>query len=199
MARGLLWFLSGTGLLSRPVLLVTALVFLAGGVLGALNATQLEPPAAAELKAWLEGSLEPPHFDRALAASVGQYAGTIGALYLSGLTAIGIPVLLAIVFLRGLAAGFTVAFLVREMSWPGVWLVLTCLLPPAVVYFPALVAAGAAALSFALLVLRHCWRGGASLWPGFIAYSVIMLVLGLSGLGAGLVAAALPAVTLRWL
>ncbi|MBC7104341.1 MAG: stage II sporulation protein M [Firmicutes bacterium] len=199
MARGLLWFLGGTGLLSRPAVLLTALVFLAGGLLGAVNAARLEPPAAAELKVWLQGSLGPAPFERALAASVGQYAGTIGALYLSGLTAVGIPALLAIVFLRGLAAGFTVTFLVREMSWSGVWIVLTCLLPPALVYFPALVAAGAAALSFAVVVLRHCWRGGATLWPGFVAYSAVMLVFALSGLGAGLVAAVLPPLTLRQL
>lgn len=69
---------------------------------------------------------------------------TAALLFVLGLTVIGAPLVLGIVFLRGFVLGFTVGFLIQETSLNGLILAAAAVLPPHnVVAVPAImIAAG---------------------------------------------------------
>ncbi len=75
---------------------------------------------------------------------------TAALLFVLGLTVIGAPLVLGIVFLRGFVLGFTVGFLIQETSLNGLILAAAAVLPPHnVVAVPAIMIAAGGALAFA--------------------------------------------------
>lgn len=74
---------------------------------------------------------------------------TAGLLFLLGLTVIGAPLILAVVFVRGFVLGFTVGFLVQDAMVKGLVLSTTCVLPHNILMVPALLLGAGGALSFA--------------------------------------------------
>lgn len=108
-------------------------------------------------------------------------------IYLLGLTVIGIPVLLAIIFIRGFALGFTIMYLAREQSTQGIILTLAAILPQNILMVPALLIAGVASLSFALLLVRRFNNSKVLVWPKFVVYSGLMVLALLCTVGAGVV------------
>ena len=53
--------------------------------------------------------------------SMGDHLKTLGLMWILGLSIIGIPLILILIFLKGLVIGFTVGFLVSQLSWRGLW------------------------------------------------------------------------------
>src|SRR5699024_4603185 len=53
----------------------------------------------------------------------------IGFMWLLGLTIIGLPLVLILLFLKGVVVGFTVGFLVNQMGWQGLLLSFVSILP----------------------------------------------------------------------
>lgn len=74
---------------------------------------------------------------------------TAGLVFLLGLTVIGAPLILAVVFARGFVLGFTVGFLVQDAAVKGLVLSTTCILPHNALVIPALLLGAEGALSFA--------------------------------------------------
>ncbi len=74
---------------------------------------------------------------------------TAALLFVLGLTVIGAPLVLGIVFLRGFVLGFTVGFLIQETSLNGLILAAAAVLPPHnVVAVPAIMIAAGGCTSF---------------------------------------------------
>lgn len=111
----------------------------------------------------------------------------IAAIYLLGLTVIGIPVIMAILFIRGFALGFALEFLAREKSMQGTVLSLAAILPHNILLIPALLLAGAASLSFAWLLVKRFNNSKIVVWPSFLAYSGVMILVTACFAGAGLI------------
>lgn len=119
------------------------------------------------------------------------------AVYLLGLTVIGIPVVLGIVFVRGFILGFTVKFLTGAKSIQGLALACAAILPKNIILLPALLLAGVASLSFSLLLARRFFNSKVQVWPSFVVYSGLMLLITGLAAGAGLVEVYLTPVLLR--
>jgi len=111
----------------------------------------------------------------------------IAAIYLLGLTVIGIPVVLAILFIRGFALGFAIEFLTRENSIQGTILTLVAILPHNILMVPALLLAGVASISFGWLLAKRFYNSKILVWPSFVAYSIMMILVMACFAGAGLV------------
>jgi stage II sporulation protein M len=79
---------------------------------------------------------------------------TVAAIWVLGLTVIGVPLVLGILFFKGFALGFTAAFLIKEYLWTGVLLVMTVLIPKNLLALVGLLMAGAMSLWFAGGVVR---------------------------------------------
>lgn len=108
---------------------------------------------------------------------------TIGLLYLAGLSLVGAPLILLMVFLRGFALGFAAALLVTPFSPRGLILGAAALLPQNLLFVPALVVAAVACLHFsavslaALFTPRKDWRNGEPEIPRqFVATTTMVLL-----------------------
>lgn len=79
---------------------------------------------------------------------------TLGFIFLLGLTAIGTPFILLVVFTRGFVLGFTVGFLVKELLIKGFLFALVSVVPHNLLLVPAILLAGAANLDFGVVLVR---------------------------------------------
>lgn len=102
-----------------------------------------------------------------------------GVLYFLGLTIIGIPMVLVLIFMRGFTLGFTISFLATQKSSIGTLLSITSILPHNLLLLPALFVSAVAAISFSILLLQRFFDTKVRVWPGFLGYSVVMILTGL--------------------
>lgn len=177
-----------------PVYVVVILFFACGVLFGILGVSRLQITEVNELITYLETFLEQinrleVYSNTAVKSALYNNMAVMVAIYVLGLTVIGIPVMLALVFARGFVLGFAFTFLVKEKSTAGIILAAASILPQNLLYVPALIVGGAASLSFALLLIRRNFNSSVRIWPGFIRYCWIMLLVTMVALGAGLVEA----------
>jgi len=104
-----------------------------------------------------------------------------------GLTIIGIPAILFMVFMRGFTIGFSISFLAGHRAETGTLLALTAIVPHNLLLIPALFISSAAALSFALILLKRFFNTQIPVLPNFCGYLGIMLITGIAFSGAAVI------------
>ncbi|WP_110927536.1 stage II sporulation protein M [Bacillus massiliglaciei] len=83
----------------------------------------------------------------------------IGVIWILGISIIGIPVILLLLFLKGMVVGFTVGFLVNQMGWSGFLLSFVSILPQNIFIVPIFIFISVAALSMSMKMLgRIFWK-----------------------------------------
>lgn len=109
---------------------------------------------------------------------------TTGLFFLLGLTVIGAPLILVVVFIRGFVLGFTVGFLVQGAMVKGLALAATSILPHNLVVIPAILLGAGGSLSFsasaskALMGFSKNGVSGQFASTAFLAFcSSVLLVL----------------------
>ncbi|OPX83768.1 MAG: Stage II sporulation protein M [Pelotomaculum sp. PtaB.Bin104] len=175
-----------------PVFLIILAVFILGLAAGGVGLQRMQAEQTLLLNQELElffqqYSLVEIDTGQVLRGVLYRDAGQVLIMYVLGLTVIGIPALLGIIFLRGFALGFTVMYLTREQSTPGIALTIAAILPQNVLMVPALLLAGVASLSFALVLARRFNDSRVLVWPNFVVYSGLMALVLLCMAVAGLV------------
>ena len=177
---------------SWPAYLIVAVVFALGIITGIMGAKGLPFEQAQELRNYLDhflqqvGMMEVDHTG-ALWEVMYNDLILILEVYILGLTVIGIPVILGIIFTRGFVLGYCVAFLINSNNVQGMALTCAAILPQNIILVPALLLGGVASLCFALLLVKRFYNSKILIWPSFVVYNGLMgLVLAVSA-GAGLV------------
>ncbi|RXT13826.1 stage II sporulation protein M [Ammoniphilus sp. CFH 90114] len=111
--------------------------------------------------------------------SIGDHLKYIGFMWILGLSIIGLPVILVMVFLKGLVIGFTVGFLVNQWSWNGLVLAGLSVLPQNLIAIPAIIIVGTAGISFSLRLIRSRFlRRGEPIYQHFLRYSALIVFMG---------------------
>ncbi|HPT83583.1 MAG TPA: stage II sporulation protein M [Limnochordia bacterium] len=161
---GALWELAFRYLLRHlPLYVALILLFTTGLGFGALATQKLSPPQKEDLAGYIaavysslaeSGSQHQNRTDLFYQRLVDNVLKTAGLLFLLGLTVIGAPLVLAVVFVRGFALGFTIGFLVQDTAVKGLVLSAACILPHNALVVPALLLGAGGALSFAGSALR---------------------------------------------
>lgn len=98
-------------------------------------------------------------------------------IWLLGLSIIGLPIILILLFLKGVVVGFTVGFLVNEMGWHGFWMAVVSVLPQNLLLVPAFIIISTAAVAFSLKLIRQLLVQTPEnpLMPQFRRYGLLML------------------------
>lgn len=113
-----------------------------------------------------------PHFQE----SFGHYAKTVGIMWVLGLSIIGVPMILLILFLKGVVVGFTVGFLVNQLQWQGVSFALMGVLPQNLLVVPALFIVGVSGISFSMrLIKTRLLSKRDGIMPHFVGYTVLVV------------------------
>lgn len=86
------------------------------------------------------------------------YMKWLALIWAFGLSVIGLPLVLVLVFLKGILLGFAAGLFVYKLAWQGVLLFLTAVAPQNAVVVPALIIAGVSSLRFALTIIREKFR-----------------------------------------
>lgn len=120
-------------------------------------------------------------------------------VWVLGLTVVGMPLVLALDFLKGVLFGFAVGTLVRQFAWKGLIFSLASVAPPNLIAIPAFLIASVSAVSFTIYIVKNrlIGRFGNISQPllRYVTQTAMMLVL---LLGAALIEAYLTPLLMQW-
>ncbi|UZJ80756.1 stage II sporulation protein M [Fictibacillus sp. KU28468] len=113
--------------------------------------------------------------------SYSHYIKYIAVMWILGLSVIGLPVILIMLFIKGVVIGFTVGFLVNQMGWHGFLLAFVSVLPQNLILVPGLIVAAAASILFSVKMIRQQFLKKSSdpFFPKFFKYSALIIAVGL--------------------
>jgi stage II sporulation protein M len=168
----------------QSLFLFTIVLFTMGIVFGAVIVNSLALSQKQELLVFLQyffnnmdqyGIPEPSiHFQQAF----GHYVKTVGIMWILGLSIIGLPMILLLLFLKGVVVGFTVGFLVNQLQWQGVTFSLMGVLPQNMLVVPALLIVGVSGIAFSLrLIKTRLMTKRDVIIPHFMSYTVLVMMM----------------------
>lgn len=99
-------------------------------------------------------------------------------IWILGISIIGVPVILILLFIKGLVIGFTVGFLVSQMSWKGFLLALVSILPQNLIIIPVFIIMAALSVTFSLKMIKKQFMKKYShpIMPEFKRYIFILII-----------------------
>ncbi|WP_071460035.1 stage II sporulation protein M [Bacillus massilinigeriensis] len=120
----------------------------------------------------------------------------IGLIWLLGISIIGLPIILVMLFLKGMVVGFTVGFLVNQMGWHGFLLSFVSILPQNLVIIPVYIVTAALSTIFSLKMIKNQFmkKLNQPVLPMFMRYmGVFLLAVVFLAAAAGIEASFPPA------
>jgi stage II sporulation protein M len=127
----------------------------------------------------------------------------IGLIWILGISIIGLPIILIMLFIKGVTVGFTVGFLVNQMEWNGFLLSFVSILPQNLIIIPVFIIMAALSVMFSLRMIRNQFMKKISqpVLPLFFRYlfsflAALVFVAGAAGIEALISPALLKAVIL---
>lgn len=105
----------------------------------------------------------------------------IGLMGILGISIIGLPVILILLFMKGMVVGFTVGFLVNQMGWNGFLLSFVSVLPQNLIIIPIFIVTATVAVSISLKMIRRQFMKKISepILPMLGKYMVLFLIAGI--------------------
>ncbi|WP_042458070.1 stage II sporulation protein M [Neobacillus dielmonensis] len=79
----------------------------------------------------------------------------IGLIWVLGISIIGLPIILILLFVKGMVVGFTVGFLVSQMGWKGFALAFVSILPQNVIIIPVFIIMAAFSVIFSMRMIKR--------------------------------------------
>ncbi|MBB3867324.1 stage II sporulation protein M [Geobacillus sp. NFOSA3] len=106
----------------------------------------------------------------------------VALMWVLGISIIGLPIILILLFLKGIVVGFTVGFLVNQMGWQGFLLSFVSVMPQNLIIIPAFVIMGVISVSFSLQMVRNQFmkRGHEPIFPMIMRYTMAMMLISVS-------------------
>jgi stage II sporulation protein M len=101
------------------------------------------------------------------------------ALWLLGLTIVGIPIILIIDIIKGFTLGFTTTFIIGGMGTKGFWMALVGLIPQNIIYIPCMIIASVLAMEISLTKLRDKFNKQSKkiIDPRNLTYSITFVII----------------------
>ncbi|WP_223128013.1 stage II sporulation protein M [Pasteuria penetrans] len=125
----------------------------------------------------------------------------LGLMGLLSLSIMGVPFLLGILFLQGLALGFTMSFLMHQLGWHGLGLTLVSVIPHNLLSTPVWLLITAAGMTFSLHFLRYRWwsQRRNHLYPQFMIFVLFVLALSVVLVGSAALEVFLSPYLIEWM
>jgi stage II sporulation protein M len=174
---------------NRLQYLLITLIFISGVFIGDYKVTGLTGGVKSHLLSliddYLKGGIN-ADLDKQviLLNSFLNQAKSILAIWFLGLTVIGMPVILGVVFFKAFSLGFTIAFLVKERAVSGVMISILSILPQNLVYIPLIIIWSVIGINFSVYIARGRAGSAVPLGRALITYTMLLmffLILVLAG------------------
>jgi stage II sporulation protein M len=165
----------------KSLYIFVTVLFMMGVIFGSVIVNTLDPTQKEGLLHYLgyffqglkQNSIADPQV--AFQHSLGDHLKTVGLMWILGLSVIGIPLLLVFIFLKGLVIGFTVGFLVNQLSWEGMRFAFVSVVPQNLLIIPALIIVTVAGIDFSLALVRNrLIRHRGTIYPQFVSFSILI-------------------------
>ncbi len=171
---------------NKTIYLFTSVLFLMGIIFGAIIVNSLSLTQKHDLYMYLSqffGQVaggEVAEAKAMFAQSFAHYAKYFGLMWLLGLSIIGLPIILILLFLKGVVVGFTVGFLVNQMGLSGFLLSFVSIMPQNFILVPAFIIVGTASITFCLKMVRQQFirTHHLPIFPQFLKYSLLIFTVG---------------------
>ncbi len=157
-------------------LILCALLFLTGIVMGALSLRVLSVNEKAELVSYLEvfmRGLRSPGLESGVVfkLSLIQNLKTAAMIWAFGLSIIGAPLTCVMLLIRGFVLGFSASFVLSEVASGGALMFIAGILPQSIVFVPTTVLLATLSLTFSLVLFHERpWTYG-GLWSKSGSYT----------------------------
>ncbi|WP_257347842.1 stage II sporulation protein M [Pseudalkalibacillus decolorationis] len=128
-----------------------------------------------------------------------HYLKYIGLIWILGLSIIGLPVILVLLFLKGMVVGFTVGFLVNQMGWEGFLLSFVSVLPQNLILIPSFVFVTTLAVAISLTLIKGQFSNRITipLMPLLVRYTLTVIVIMVIVAGASFIEAFISPVLIK--
>jgi len=105
----------------------------------------------------------------------------LAVLFLLGLTIIGIPIIWLIIFVKGIAIGFSVGFIVNQLGWQGLFISLFSIAPQNIIIVPVYIFAAGLSMIFSINIFRKIIGQYSSVPIGrpMMQYSIVYVFFGI--------------------
>ncbi|SDM47805.1 stage II sporulation protein M [Bacillus sp. OK048] len=102
----------------------------------------------------------------------------IGLIWILGISIIGLPVILIVLFIKGLVVGFTVGFLVSQLGIKGFLLAIVSILPQNLIIIPVFIMMAALSVIFSLRMIKKQFlkKYGQPILPFFKNYIITFII-----------------------
>jgi stage II sporulation protein M len=102
----------------------------------------------------------------------------IGLMWVLGISIVGLPIILILLFIKGMVVGFTVGFLVNQMSWKGFLLAFVSILPQNLIIIPLFIIMAVMSMSFSLIMIKKQFmkKYGQPIMPLFKRYILAFII-----------------------
>ncbi|MGI6549198.1 MAG: stage II sporulation protein M [Syntrophomonadales bacterium] len=105
----------------------------------------------------------------------GSQIKTAALMWFLGLTVVGVPLILGLIFARAFSLGFTLGFLVENKGTLGLMIGISSVIPQNLIYVPFLLMGAVVCLNFSLFLVRGRFQARAELWQNFVLYTLTMI------------------------
>lgn len=168
----------------KNIYLFVCVLFLVGVVFGSVIVNTLDVNKKGELVKYLhyffQGLAQDDIADPSVAFqhSIGDYFKMLALMWILGLSVIGIPVMLVYLFFKGLVTGFTIGFLLSQLSWEGFWFAIAAVVPINIIVIPVLLVLSVAGIQFSITLVRNRFiHNRGPIYPQFVRYSILASAL----------------------
>ncbi len=144
-----------------PIYLFVTVLFLMGVIFGAIVVNSLSITQKEDLFYYLSQFFGQMAEGKVAASndlfyqSLFHNSKYIGLMFVLGVSIIGLPIILIMLFLKGLVVGFTVGFLVNQMGWKGFAISFVSVLPQNIIIIPVFIVAAVLSVSFSLKMIKR--------------------------------------------
>ncbi|MGE5543992.1 MAG: stage II sporulation protein M [Bacillota bacterium] len=159
--------------------LLLIIIFASGIVAGEMKSGNLGADTKSHLVSLIDQLIQ---HGASLTASEGLLLSTAGSqiktaalMWFLGMTVVGVPLILGLIFARAFSLGFTVGFLIKEKGTLGLVMGLSSVLPQNLIYIPFLLIGAMVCLNFSLFLVRGRFQARAELWQNYVLYTLAMI------------------------
>ncbi|WP_429699414.1 stage II sporulation protein M [Alteribacter keqinensis] len=170
---------------NRSIYVFSIVLLMMGVIFGAVIVNSLTTGQKNDLFTYLSqffGQVEKGELassEEAFTQTFAHYSKYLGLMWFLGLSVIGLPIILILLFLKGLVIGFTVGFLVSQMGFDGFILAFAAIFPQNLILVPVFIITATVSISFSLKICRQIIRKGYEpIFQHFTAYSLFLLFTG---------------------
>lgn len=144
-----------------PLYIFVSVLFLMGVIFGALLVNAMSLEQKQDMSRYLGSFFNTvtqgveTSYSATFIDALSAHVKWILLIWLLGLSVIGLPGIFILDFLKGVLIGFSIGYLVGQLSWKGVVFALASLAPQNLIIIPVLMMMSVFAISFSMFMIRN--------------------------------------------